>query len=143
MSDPVWPHRWQPPRLPCPWDSPGKNTGVGCHFLFQCMEVKSESEVAQSCPRLSNHMDCMQPNRLLHSWDFPGKSTGVGCHCLLRVSIEVCPNKQIPFWKELALVWFSNHFQKKYFKDNLQQTIKNNKGQKHTRNHEICSRSNQ
>ena len=36
MSDSVWPHRWQPTRLPCPWDSPGKNTGVGCHFLLQC-----------------------------------------------------------------------------------------------------------
>ena len=47
------PHRWQPTRLPRPWDSPGKNTGVGCHFLLQCMKVKSESEVAQSCPTLA------------------------------------------------------------------------------------------
>jgi len=54
----VWPHRRQPTRLPCPWDSPGKNTGVGCHFLLQCMKVKSESEVAQSCPTLSDPMDC-------------------------------------------------------------------------------------
>ena len=49
MSDSVRPHRSQPTRLPHPWDSPGKNTGVGCHFLLQCMKVKSESEVAQSC----------------------------------------------------------------------------------------------
>ena len=49
MSDSVWPHRGQPTRLPRPWDSPGKNTGVGCHFLLQCMKVKSQSEVAQSC----------------------------------------------------------------------------------------------
>ena len=42
MSDSVQPHRRQPTRLPCPWDSPGKNTGVGCHFLLQCMKVKSE-----------------------------------------------------------------------------------------------------
>ena len=49
----VQPHRWQPTRLPRPWDSPGKNTGVGCHFLLPCMEVKSESEVAQSCPTLA------------------------------------------------------------------------------------------
>ena len=49
MSDSVWPHRRQPTRLPHPWESPGKNTGVGCHFLLQCMKVKSESEVAQSC----------------------------------------------------------------------------------------------
>ena len=54
MSDSVRPHRWQLTRLPCPWDSPGKNTGVGCHFLLQCMKVKSESEVTQSYPTLSN-----------------------------------------------------------------------------------------
>ena len=53
MPDSVRPHRQQPTRLPCPWDSPGKNTGVGCHFLPQCMKVKSESEVAQSCPTLA------------------------------------------------------------------------------------------
>ena len=58
MSDSVGSHRRQPTRLCCPWDSPGKNTGVGCHFLLQCMKVKSESEVAQSCPTLSNPMDC-------------------------------------------------------------------------------------
>ena len=52
MSDSVQPHRRQPTRLPCPWDSPGKNTGVGCHFLLQCMKVKSKSEIAQSCPIL-------------------------------------------------------------------------------------------
>ena len=52
MSDSVRPHRQQPTRLPHPWDSPGKNTGVGCHFLLQCMKVKSESEVTQSCPTL-------------------------------------------------------------------------------------------
>ena len=53
MSDSVWPHRWQPTRLPRPWDSPSKNTGVGCHFLLQCMKEKSESEVAQSYPTLA------------------------------------------------------------------------------------------
>ena len=58
MSDPVRPHRRQPTRLPHLWDSPGKNTGVGCHFLLQCMKVKSESEAAQSCPTLSDPMDC-------------------------------------------------------------------------------------
>ena len=56
MSDSVRPHRRQPTRLPHPWDSPGKNTGVGCHFLLQCMKVESESEVAQSCPTLSGPM---------------------------------------------------------------------------------------
>ena len=58
-----------------------QNTGVGCHFLLQCMKVKNESEVAQSCPTQRPHG--LQPTRLLHPWDFPGKSTGVGCHCLL------------------------------------------------------------
>ena len=85
MSDSVRPHRWQPTRLPRPWDSPGKNSGVGCHFLLQCMKVKSESEVAQSCPTQRPHG--LQPPRLLRPWDFPGKSTGVGCHCLLRIGL--------------------------------------------------------
>ena len=49
-----------------PWDSPGKNTGVGCHFLLQCMEVKSESEVAQSCPTLVDPMDCSLPVSSFH-----------------------------------------------------------------------------
>ena len=57
MSDYVWPHRRKPTKLLCPWDSPGKNTGVDCHFLLQCMKVKSESEVTQSCPTLSGPMD--------------------------------------------------------------------------------------
>ena len=61
VSDSVRPHRQQPTRLPCPWDSPGKNTGVGCHFLLQCMKMKSESEVAQSYPTLSDPMDCSPP----------------------------------------------------------------------------------
>ena len=59
-------HRRQPTRLPCPWDSPGKNTGVGCHFLLQCMKVKSESEVAQSCPTPSDLMDCSPPGSSVH-----------------------------------------------------------------------------
>ena len=66
MSDSVRPHKRQPTRLPRPWDSPGKNTGVGCHFLLQCMKVKSESEVAQSCPTLSDPMDCSPPGSSLH-----------------------------------------------------------------------------
>ena len=66
MSNSVRPSRWQPTRLLCPWDSPGKNTGVGCHFLLQCMKVKSESEVAQSCPTLSDPMDCSLPGSSVH-----------------------------------------------------------------------------
>ena len=66
MSDSVRPHRWQPTRLPRPWDSLGKNTGVGCHFLLQCMKVKSEREVAQSCPTLSDPMDSSLPGSSVH-----------------------------------------------------------------------------
>src|SRR5574341_810661 len=82
MSDSVRPHRRQPTRLPHPWDSLGRNTGVGCHFLLQCMQVKSESEVAQSCPTLSNTMDCSLPGSSVHGtfqarvleWD------AISCH---------------------------------------------------------------
>ena len=95
MSNCVRPHRWQPTRLPHPWDSPGKNTGVSCHFLLQCRKVKSESEVVQ----------CVRPSvtawtaatRLLCPWDFPGKSTGVGCYCLLRTLFYFPPNSASMF----------------------------------------------
>ena len=60
------PQRWQPTRLPHPWDSPGNNTGVGCHFLLQCIKVKSESEVAQSCLTPSDPMDCSLPGSSIH-----------------------------------------------------------------------------
>ena len=63
LCDPI---DWQPARLLCPWDSPGKNTGAGCHFLLQCMKVKSESEVAQSCPTRSNPVDCSLPGSSVH-----------------------------------------------------------------------------
>ena len=66
MSDSVRPHELQPTRLLSPWDSPGKNTGAGCHFLLQYMKVESESEVAQSCPTLSNPMDCSLPGSSIH-----------------------------------------------------------------------------
>ena len=66
MSDSVRSHRPQPTRLLCPWDPPGKNTGVGCHFLLQCMKVKSESEAAQSCPTPSDPIDCSLPGSSVH-----------------------------------------------------------------------------
>ena len=66
MSDSVRPHRWQPTRLPYPWDPPGKNTGADCHFLLQCMKVKSESEVTQSCLTLSEPMDRSLPGPSIH-----------------------------------------------------------------------------
>ena len=66
MSDSVQPHRRQPSRLPHPWDSPDKNTGVGCHFLLQRMKVKIENEVAESCPTLGDPMDCSLPGSSIH-----------------------------------------------------------------------------
>ena len=75
--------RWQPTRLPQPWDSPGKNTGVGCHFLLQCM--KGSRSVVSDPQRPHG----LQPTRLLHPWDFPGKSTGVRCHGLLHSKYNV------------------------------------------------------
>ena len=81
VSNSVRPHRQQPVRLLCPWDSPGKNTGVGCHFLLQCMKVKSEKwKWSRSVVSDSSGPHGLQPTRLLRPWDFPGKSTGVGCH---------------------------------------------------------------
>ena len=83
VSDSLRPHRRQPTRLPRPWDSPGKNTGVGCHFLLQCM--KSEKwKWSRSVMSDSWQPHGLQPTRLLRPWDSPGKSTGVGCHCPLQ-----------------------------------------------------------
>ena len=72
MSDSVRPQRRQPPKLPRPWDSPGKNNGVGCHFLLQCMKGKRESEVAQLCPTPSDPMDCSPPGASIH-WIFQAR----------------------------------------------------------------------
>ena len=66
MSDTVRLQRRQPTRLPRPWDSPGKNTGVSCHFLLQCMKVKSESEVPKSFLTLRDPMDCSLPGSSVH-----------------------------------------------------------------------------
>ena len=66
VSDSVRPHRRKPTRFPRPWGSPGKNTGVGCHFLLQCMKVKSEREVAQSCLTLRDPMGCSLPGSSIH-----------------------------------------------------------------------------
>ena len=90
MSDSVRPHRWQPTRLCRPWDSPGKNTGVGCHFLLQCRKVKSESEVSQSCPTLRDSMDCSPPGSSIHGifqarvpeWDAIAFSKGIATTCI-------------------------------------------------------------
>ena len=78
----VLPHRRQPTRLLCPWDSPGKNTGVDFHFLLQCMKVKWKWSHWVVSDSLRPHG--LSPTRLLPPWDSPGKSTGVGCHFLLQ-----------------------------------------------------------
>ena len=88
----VWPvrsRRRQPTRLPGPWDSPGKNTGVGCHFLLQCRKVKSESEVAQSCPTLSNPMDCSPPGPSVHGI-FQASVLGWGAIAFSDVTLTQC-----------------------------------------------------
>ena len=95
MSDSVQPHRWQPTRLCRPWDSPGKNTGEGCHFLLQCMKVKSESEVAQSCLIPSNPMDCSLPGSSNHGI-FQARALEWGAIAFsevvrLLLSLQSCP----------------------------------------------------
>ena len=104
---------------PYPWDSPGKNTGVGCHFLLQCIKVKSESEVAQSCMSDSSQPHRLQPTRLLHPWYFPGKSTGVGCHCLLlqtHIQAYKCKNSHCQcLWTQFStgdFIWILTIYMK-------------------------------
>ena len=88
------PHRRQLTRLPRPWDSPGKNSGVGCHFLLQCMKVKRESEVAQSCPTLRDPMDCSPPGSSIHGifqarvLEWGAIDTAQMCVCKL---LQSCP----------------------------------------------------
>ena len=78
------PHRHQPTGLPRPWDSPDKNTGVGCHFLLQCMKVKSESEVTQSCPTLSDPMDCSPPGST-YIWSIVDLQCSVNFRCTAKL----------------------------------------------------------
>ena len=92
MSDSVRPHRRRPTRLPRPWDSPGKNTGVGCHFLLQCMKVKRESEVAQSCPTLRDPMDCSLPGSSAHGI-FQARVLEWGAIAFSEFNAKVPPNE--------------------------------------------------
>ena len=82
------PQRWQPTRLLHPWDSPGKNTGVGCHFLLQCIKVKSESEIAQLCPTPRDPMDCSPPGSSVHG-TFQARVPEWGAIAFSRVSCYV------------------------------------------------------
>ena len=107
MSNSVRPHRQQPTRLPCPWDSSGKNTGVGCHFLLQCMKVKSESEVTQSCPTLHDPIDCSLAGSSIHGifqarvleWGAILLFSSISLHWLLRKA----------FLSLLAILWNSGY----------------------------------
>ena len=109
MSDSVRPHRQQPTRLLCPWDSPGKNTGVGCHFLLQCMRVKSESEVAQSRLTLCDPMDCSLPGSSVHGifqasvleWVAIAFSMGTPLHA---------SNSSWPFILHMVMYMFQSYF---------------------------------
>ena len=82
VSNSLRPHELQPTRLLRPWNFPGKSTGVGCHFLLQCMKAKSENEVAQPCLTLRDPMDFNLPGFSVHGI-FQARITGVGSHCLL------------------------------------------------------------
>ena len=129
VSNSVWPHSWQPTRLPCPWDSPSKNTGMGCHFLLQCMKVKSESEVTQSRSTVSDPMDCSLPGSSVHGifqarvlewgaiafsvWDSRSCLNSVeNVHfCVLAGSGPCCFRLRVAasfLWDEISVsVWFS------------------------------------
>ena len=106
MSDSVQPQRRQPTRLPRPWDSPGKNTGVGSHFLLQCMKVKSESEVAQSCPTLRPHESqhdrppCPAPWTLDPSNSMPRKRSD--CELLRQLPSHTASWEEPPLVSQLS-----------------------------------------
>ena len=111
MSDSVRPHTRQPTRLPCPWDSPGKNTGVGCHFLLQCMKDKSESEVTQLSLTLSDTMDCSLPGSSIHGI-FQARVLEWGAIAFSSCTLWLSQNK--PQWpsksnivKTVSPVWHS------------------------------------
>ena len=90
MSDSVQPHRRQPTRLPHPWDSPGKHTGVGCHFLLQCMKVQSESDIAQSCLTLRDPEDGSPPGSSVHGI-FQARALEWGAIVFSIATFSICP----------------------------------------------------
>ena len=129
MSDSVRPHRRQPTRFLHPWDSPGKNTGVGCHFLFQCMRVKSESEVAQSSPTFSDPMDCSPPGSSVHGvfqarvleWGAIAFSNFIHTvHLNLDLPCSVAQHAQVATVSEGTWIWRLNCGSglRKQYKDN-------------------------
>ena len=101
VSDSVRPQRWQPTRFPHPWDSPGKNPGVGCHFLLQCMHACWVTSVVSDSVRPYGQ----QPARLPCPWNFPGKNIGVGCHFLLQCMEVKSESEVAPRVRILATPW--------------------------------------
>ena len=111
MSNSVRPHRQQLTRLPHLWDSLGKNSGVGCHFLLQCMKVKSENEVTQSCPILCDPMDCSLPGSSAHGI-FQARVLEWGAIAFSRKVVEVlelsqnlCPYSLLEVKSKLSQTW--------------------------------------
>ena len=123
----MWPHRRQPTRHPRPWDSLGKKTGVSCHFLLQCMKVKSESEVAQSCPTLSNPMDCSLPGSSVHGV-FQGRGLEWAAIAFSESNLGLPHCRQILYWlshpdnlrdslskPQVCDMWMKSYFTKDIF----------------------------
>ena len=114
VSNSVWPHRRKPTRFPRPWGSPGKNTGVGCHFLLQCMKVKSESEFTQSCPTLRDPMDCSPPGSSIHGifqataleWGAIAVGSNHFFHVMNMISLCVT----VYFLRQMDITIFWNYF---------------------------------
>ena len=100
----------QPTKLCCPWDSPGKNTGVGCHFLLQCMKEKSESEVAQACPTVSDPMDCSLPGSSVHGFSRQEYWSGVP---LPSPTVRI-----VPLFPQATGNWYKNFLQEAQSPDN-------------------------
>ena len=108
------PQRWQPTRLPHPWDSPGKNTGVGCHFLLQCMKLKSESEVAQLCPTLRDPMDCSLPGSSIHGI-FQARVLEWGAIAFSRMWLVLSfsaqqPRASVLLWLYALFLWLVSYY---------------------------------
>ena len=124
MSNSVRPHRLQPTRLLHLWDSPGKNTGVGCHFLLQCMKVKSESEVAQSCPTLHDPMDCSLPGSSVHGI-FQARVLEWGAIAFSKPGVLSSLNMKVSFSKTIVILFFIKHFSRSPSSPLTQNTLYN------------------